>query len=145
MLVGADGAWSRVRPLVSEARPVYTGVSFVEADLAAADTRHPAAAAAMGGGMLFAFRGNTGILGHRETDGSLHVYLGTRVGEDWLDTVDFGDAAAVRTAVLAFLDGWDDALRGMIRDADGALVPRRINALPVGHRWPRVPGVTPSR
>jgi 2-polyprenyl-6-methoxyphenol hydroxylase-like FAD-dependent oxidoreductase len=142
LLIGADGAWSRVRPLVSSAWPAYAGVSFVEADLFDADQRHPAQAAAMGAGMLFALRGETGLLGHRETDGSLHVYLGFRVPEDWIETIDFADTAAARRAVLALLPGWNDALRGMIAEADSALVPRRINALPAGHSWPRVPGVT---
>ena len=142
LLVGADGAWSAVRPLVSTAWPAYTGVSFVEVDLFDADARHPAQADAMGRGMLFALRGDTGMLGHRETDGSLHVYLGFRVPEDWIDTIDFTDTPAARQAVLDRLQGWDDVLRGMIADADTALTARRITALPVGHSWPRTPGVT---
>jgi len=142
LLIGADGAWSRVRPLLSRARPTYTGVSFVEGDLFDADAAHPAEAAAMGAGMLFAFRGETGILGHRETDGSLHFYLGYRAPEDWVDTIDFSDTTAAKRAVLDLLPGWDDALRGLVANADTPLTPRRINALPVGHRWDRVPGVT---
>jgi 2-polyprenyl-6-methoxyphenol hydroxylase-like FAD-dependent oxidoreductase len=96
----------------------------------------------MGAGMLFALRGETGLLGHRETDGSLHVYLGFRVPEHWIDTIDFADPPAARAAILDLLDGWSDALRGMIADADTPLTPRRINALPAGHCWKRVPGVT---
>ncbi|MFE0023961.1 FAD-dependent oxidoreductase [Amycolatopsis sp. NPDC059021] len=142
LLIGADGAWSRVRPLVSPARPAYTGISFIETDLFDAADKHPAEAAAMGDGALFALDGDVGVLGHREPDGSLHVYLGYRCDESWVDTIDFTDTPTAKTAVLRLLDGWDDALRGMVAKADTALVPRRINALPVGHSWDRVPGVT---
>ncbi|MEU1010857.1 NAD(P)/FAD-dependent oxidoreductase [Streptomyces sp. NPDC005890] len=142
VLVGADGAWSRVRSLVSAARPAYTGVSFVEADLLEADLRHPASAAVVGGGMLFALGPGRGFLAHRETDGSLHVYAAVTAPEDWLDGIDFADTEAAKAAVLKEFDGWDDSLRALVADADGALVPRRIHALPAGHRWDRVPGVT---
>ncbi|HEY3506351.1 MAG TPA: NAD(P)/FAD-dependent oxidoreductase [Actinocatenispora sp.] len=142
LLVGADGAWSRIRPLVSSAVPAYTGVSFVESDLLDADRRHPASAALIGGGFFLSLGDERGFLAHRETDGSLHVYAAVRVDEDWLDRVDFADRAGATTAVLAEFDGWDDSLRALVADADGPLVPRRIHALPVGHRWARVPGVT---
>ncbi|MFD8066629.1 FAD-dependent oxidoreductase [Streptomyces parvulus] len=142
LLVGADGAWSRVRPLLSPALPAYAGVSFVEADLYDADVRHPASAAVVGGGMLFALGGGRGFLAHRETDGSLHVYAAARIAEDWLDSVDFSDAGAAAAAVLRRFDGWDESLTALVADADGPLVPRKLHALPADHRWERVPGVT---
>lgn len=51
-LVGADGAWSKVRPLVSESTPTYTGTCFVETHLADGITRHHASAEAIGSGTL---------------------------------------------------------------------------------------------
>ncbi len=142
LLVGADGAWSKVRPLLSTAAPEYTGVSFVEFDLFGADAKHPAEAAVVGDGMLFALQGETGILGHRESDGSLHIYLGRRAPEEWLDGIDFDDTAAAKAAMLDVLDGWHEDLRGLVANADTGLTPRRINALPVGLSWQPVPGVT---
>ena len=142
LLVGADGAWSRVRPLVSDARPAYAGVSFVEADLRDADVRHPVSAEVVGGGMLFALGAGRGFLAHRETDGSLHVYTAVKAPEEWLDGIDFTDTEAAKARVLEHFEDWDKGLRALVGDADGALVPRRIHALPVGHRWARVPGVT---
>ncbi|MGW2516876.1 FAD-dependent oxidoreductase [Streptomyces sp. NPDC001617] len=142
LLVGADGAWSKVRPLVSDARPAYTGVSFVEADLRDAEVRHPVSAEVVGGGMLFALGASRGLLAHRETDGSLHVYAAVEAAEEWLDGIDFTDTEAAKAHVLEHFADWDKSLRALVGDADGALVPRRIHALPVGHRWARVPGVT---
>ncbi|WP_067473996.1 FAD-dependent oxidoreductase [Actinomadura hibisca] len=142
LLIGADGAWSKIRPLVSSARPAYTGVSFVELDLLDADARHPASAQLIGGGFFLALDGEHGFLAHRETDGSLHVYTALRAAEGWLDGIDFTDDATARTALLSEFADWDAAFQRLITDADGPLVPRRINALPVGHSWDRTPGVT---
>jgi 2-polyprenyl-6-methoxyphenol hydroxylase-like FAD-dependent oxidoreductase len=80
LLVGADGAWSQIRPLVSDAAPVYTGVSFVEADLLDAGRRHPGSAAVIGDGFFFALDDGKGYLAHHETDGSLHLYVARKAG-----------------------------------------------------------------
>jgi 2-polyprenyl-6-methoxyphenol hydroxylase-like FAD-dependent oxidoreductase len=142
LLIGADGAWSRIRPLVSDAKPAYTGISFVETDLLDADRRHPRSAAVIGGGSFMCLGDRRAFLAHRETDGSLHVYTALKADEGWLGTIDFRDTAAAKAAVLAHFEGWDEGLRGLVADADGTLTPRHIHALPVGHRWNRVPGVT---
>ncbi|GAB7190741.1 FAD-dependent monooxygenase [Kineococcus sp. NUM-3379] len=142
LLVGADGAWSRVRPLVSPAVPAYTGISFVEGNLHDAARRHPAGAALVGGGFFLALAGGQGFIAHREGNGDLHVYTALAVGEDWIDTLDPADTGATKAAVLARFTGWAPALRALVADADGPLVLRRVHALPVGHRWDRTPGVT---
>lgn len=142
LLIGADGAWSAVRPLVSDAVPKYAGVSFVEGDLLDAERRHPGSAAVVGGGMLFALGEGKGLLAHRESDGSLRAYAAFTVPETWLSTIGFADGAAAKAAVAKQFPGWHPGLRALVTDADGALVPRRIHALPVGHRWRRRPGVT---
>ncbi|MEV7687682.1 NAD(P)/FAD-dependent oxidoreductase [Streptomyces bungoensis] len=141
LLIGADGAWSRVRPLLSDAMPTYTGISFAETDLFDADVRHPRSAAVVGGGFFISLGSRCGFLAHRETDGSLHVYAALKADGGWLHTVDFTDPAAAKTAVLSHFEGWHEDLRALIADAD-TITPRRIHALPVGHRWERIAGVT---
>ncbi|MGW5467923.1 FAD-dependent oxidoreductase [Streptomyces chartreusis] len=142
LLVGADGAWSRVRPLLSAATPEYSGISFVELDLLDADTRHPECAELIGGGMFFALGDDKGFLAHRETDGSLHVYTAVRADEQWLSTFDFTDPDAVRATLSECFADWAPGLRRLIAECDGPPVPRLVHALPIGHEWQRTPGVT---
>jgi 2-polyprenyl-6-methoxyphenol hydroxylase-like FAD-dependent oxidoreductase/NAD(P)H-dependent FMN reductase len=142
LLVGADGAWSRIRPLVSGAVPGYSGISFVEVRLRDADVRHPGCAATVGGGMMFALGAGKGFLAHREPDGGLHVYSALKAPEDWASSIDFTDAESAKAHVLSHFTGWDERLRALVAEADGAPIPRPIHMLPAGHRWDRVPGVT---
>ncbi|MEV5238425.1 NAD(P)/FAD-dependent oxidoreductase [Streptomyces cinnamoneus] len=142
LLVGADGAWSRVRPLLSAATPEYTGTSFVETYLFDADTRHPAAAKAVGGGMLIAPAPGKDIFAHRESGDTLHSYVGLSKPQEWFAAIDFTDAAAATARIAQEFDGWAPELTALITDGDTAPVLRPIYALPTGHRWDRVPGVT---
>ncbi|WP_435896923.1 FAD-dependent monooxygenase [Streptomyces diastaticus] len=142
LLVGADGAWSRVRPLVSDAAPAYTGVSFVEADLTDADRRHPRAAALVGSGLLFALDQGKGLLAHREPGARLHTYVALRCPAELLDSLGLADRAAARRRVLAHFDGWDEGLRSLLADGDGPLVARPVHALPVTAN--RAPACTPT-
>ncbi|MGW1492532.1 FAD-dependent oxidoreductase [Streptomyces sp. NPDC002402] len=142
LLVGADGAWSRVRPLLSNAAPEYIGMSGVEICLFDADSRHPAGAKAVGGGSLFALAPGKGLLAHRERGGTLHTYVMLARPRDWFATIDFTDSAAATARIAREFDGWAPELTALIADGDTAPVLRSLYALPVEHRWERVPGVT---
>ena len=142
ILVGADGAWSKVRPLLSKATPEYVGTSFVETYLHNADARHAEAAAAVGRGALFALAPAQGIFAHREAGGTLHAYIALNRPLAWFAGIDFNDAAAVKAKLAAEFDGWTPALTALITDGETAPVLRALHALPNEHRWERMPGVT---
>src|SRR6202789_984042 len=142
LLVGADGAWSRVRPLLSEAKPAYVGTSFIETYLFDSDTRYKASAEAVGGCTLMAIAPGKGILAHREAGGDLHTYAGLNKPEDWIAGIDLSDPTTALARVAAEFDGWAPELIALITDSETAPVARPIHALPVQHRWDRVAGVT---
>jgi 2-polyprenyl-6-methoxyphenol hydroxylase-like FAD-dependent oxidoreductase len=144
VLIGADGAWSRVRPLVSDTTLFYCGISVVETRFTDADTRHPFSAALVGDGSMFALAEEKGFLAHRGSDGGLHVYAALKTPADWAASgdIDFTDTDAAKARVLEHFAGWDKHLQALITDSDGALVPRSVHALPAGHRWAHTRGVT---
>jgi 2-polyprenyl-6-methoxyphenol hydroxylase-like FAD-dependent oxidoreductase len=142
LLVGADGTWSKVRPLLSAATPQYSGISHIEIRISDAAVRHPELAAMVGPGMIFALSDNKAFLGH----GGSRIELGAslRVPEDWLAAsgVDWSDPAAARNALLAEFADWSTELTDLVRHCDDTVTPRQIFALPAGHSWRRRPGVT---
>ncbi|GAA1911323.1 NAD(P)/FAD-dependent oxidoreductase [Streptomyces durmitorensis] len=142
LLVGADGAWSRVRPLLSTATPEYVGKSVVDTYLFDACTRHPAVAKAVGGGSMIVPAPDREIFAHREKGGTLHAYVGLSRSQDWFESIDFGDAAVATARIAQEFDGWAPEFTALITDTDTPPALRPLFALPTGHRWDRVPGVT---
>ncbi|OYN82420.1 FAD-dependent oxidoreductase [Mycolicibacterium sphagni] len=142
LLVGADGAWSKVRDVLSAVEPEYLGATFIETYLLDVDRRHPAAAHAVGRGAMYAPTPGRGIVAHREAGNVIHAYVQLTRSAEWVDDIDFTDAAAATARVAAEFDGWATELTALITDADTAPVPRMIYTLPTGHRWERTAGVT---
>lgn len=142
LLVGADGAWSRIRPLLSTATPEYAGESFVEAYLYDADTRHPVAAKTVGGGSLMTPSAGAQIHAHREKGDTLHTYVVLPKPLEWFEAIDFTDPTVAKVRVAEVFDGWAPEITALITDADTAPVWRPHYALPIGQQWDRVPGVT---
>ncbi len=115
------------------------GHDLVETWLVDADTRHPASAAAVGGGSMFVL-GDAGqwVGAHRERGGTLHAYGALTRPREWFDGLDLADPARV----VAEFEGWAPELTALVTDGDVTPVLRPLHRLPAGHRWERVPGVT---
>ena len=141
LLIGADGAWSKVRPLLSAAKPTYVGTTFFETNLHA-DSRHKASADAIGSGTLMAVEPGKGILAHRYANGNLRTYAALNKPESWVTAFDSSQPAAALKRLVDEFEGWRPELRALVLESDSQLIVRLIHALPIEHRWDRVPGVT---
>ena len=142
LLVGADGAWSKVRSMVSSATPVYVGTTFVETCVPGSDPRYRASAEAVGGGAMFAMAPGRGIFAHCEPGGELHAYVALQRPLAWMESIDFDKPATVAARIAAEFDGWSPALTALITESRTPPVARPIHALPIEHRWSRIAGVT---
>ncbi|AZP22280.1 FAD-dependent monooxygenase [Streptomyces aquilus] len=141
LVIGADGAWSRVRPAVSSVTPHYTGVTAVETSLDDIDARHPDLARLVGDGSLAVYGVNRGLVAQRNSGGHVKVYAQFRVPLDWHRDLDLSDVESVRSSLLALFDGWAAPVLDLLRRG-GVFAPRPLYVLPVSHTWTHVPGVT---
>ncbi|MFJ9376896.1 FAD-dependent oxidoreductase [Streptomyces sp. NPDC101455] len=141
LVVGADGAWSRVRPAVSSVTPHYTGVTSIETFLDDVDTRHPDLARLIGDGSAAVYGVNRSLVAQRNSGGHVKVYTKFRAPLDWHTDLDLADVEAVRSRLLALFDGWAAPVLDLLRHGT-AFVHRPLHVLPVSHTWTQVPGVT---
>lgn len=142
VLVGADGAWSRVRPVLTEVRPQYSGVTFIETTLADGPGRYPATATMVGKGTLIAPSPGQAVIAHKHANGSLTTYAAVTRSAEWLASVDLDDPNGGRAEIATAFRDWAPQLRMLVTESDAAPIIRAIHALPVGISWARTPGVT---
>lgn len=142
LVIGADGAWSRVRRALTGVRPEYSGVTFVELGLDNADRRHPALAALTGQGTMMTKIDGKALVAQRNSNGHIRCYAVFYAAEDWAAGLDFADTAAVRESLLTRFAGWHPSVLAFLSDLDGEFTHRPLHVLPVPHAWTHTPGLT---
>ncbi|MFF3918337.1 FAD-dependent oxidoreductase [Streptomyces sp. NPDC001852] len=144
LVIGADGAFSRVRPAVSPAVPEYTGISFLEARFSDVDNRHPEIAELVGSGSAHAADGERSLFAQRNSGNHIRVYIIQRVPDDWISTkgLTAEDTDGIRAVLRDEYAHWSPRMRQMITENEGPYIHRPILALPVPHTWDHNPTVT---
>ena len=156
-VVGADGAWSQVRKLLTDVKPFYSGAQYVTVTVRNASTKFPHLVELAGLGTLMALGGGNGILTHRGPQDSIRVYAAvSTTHEHWVKAagLEGKTAAEVKTTLLdddELFGKWAPPLQGLLatacdeetKDNPGSaadILPMYM--LPVGDRWKHRTGAT---
>jgi 2-polyprenyl-6-methoxyphenol hydroxylase-like FAD-dependent oxidoreductase len=142
LLIGADGAWSKVRSLVTDSKPIYTGTTFIETFISDGNSTHKSSADLIGKGTLVAASPGQAIFAHRYAEGSLSIYAALNKSEKWIQSFDHSDSKVVLSGVADEFKGWAPELTSLITDSEITPIVRLIYALPVEHQWKRKYGVS---
>ncbi|AEV84957.1 FAD-dependent oxidoreductase [Actinoplanes sp. SE50] len=144
LVIGADGAFSRVRPVVSPAVPHYSGVTFLEAWFDDVSERHPDLSDLVGQGGAHAADGTRALFAQRNSGDHIRVYIIRKAPVDWITAagLTIADTAGIRARLLAEFADWSPRMLQMVTENDGVYVDRPIFALPVPHTWDPHPSVT---
>lgn len=145
LVVGADGAWSKVRPAVTDVKPYYSGIGGYDLYLDDVEKRYPDLYKLVSRGSIFGYSDGKNITAQQKGDGSLIIYATSARDEDWMKTCgyDVHNPAEVKQALAREYSDWAEPLRKFTQAAnDKDITPRSLYMLPIGHRWNHRTGVT---
>ncbi|KAL2691348.1 hypothetical protein Neosp_001732 [[Neocosmospora] mangrovei] len=128
LVVGADGAWSKVRHLLTPAKPQYSGKSYIEGKISPGNSFYGQVKVRVGHGSMLAFGSRKHLAVQQMGDASYRIYLGLTVDENAFapgnPNIDLAadNGALARQFFLShpgYFADWDDELRDIIANSEG--------------------------
>lgn len=120
IVVGADGAWSRIRPLLNpDSIPVYTGLSCFDLDIHDAAERYPHLVEMSKNALSFILGDGKSILTQPNRGGKIKINCGVWVEDEaWIDQFRGMEPVELKEKIVDIFDGFDEKLRDFIRAGD---------------------------
>ncbi|KAH8824470.1 hypothetical protein DL96DRAFT_1739934 [Flagelloscypha sp. PMI_526] len=146
-IIGADGAWSRVRTTLSPAAPEYTGVCFIDIFVHDVRKKHPELVDFVKRGMAMALGDNKGIAPQRNANDVVRIYVIFRKPLEWLDEVglkrlvDEERYSEASELMLEEFTGWCPEVTNFLKVPCASMTVRPLYSLD-RHKWPTHPNTT---
>jgi len=144
IVIGADGANSKIRPYITNTKAFYSGVTMVEINVYDAAKATPHIHALLNGGKVMAFGNGNNILGGQKGNGDLGFYLSLKADENWSANNDLNYSD--KTQLLAWFkkeySEWSSIWYELFENATTPFVPRPIYCMPLDQTWKTLPNVT---
>ena len=144
LIVGADGAWSKVRARLSGVTPAYSGISGYEMEIQEPAKTCPHVNEMVGRGSCFGTSDKKFLNAQRMGNGSLKVrsWYATPEGEA-KETLDKCGKEKTLEKIFQRYESWAPEMTELLRQADlDTLKQWTLYELPVGHRWEHKNGLT---
>lgn len=144
IVIAADGANSKIRPLLTPLRPWFAGITAVEGAVYDGEKAAPRVYDLLQGGKVFAFGDEKSLIVGSKEDGSLAFYIGFKTDEFWFRNcgIDFSDKAQVLDWFIREFSGWDPVWRELFENARSPFIPRPQYCMPLDQTWAAQPNLT---
>lgn len=147
LVVGADGAWSKVRSAITDVKPAYSGISGMEAwiDKEHAGDLWEKFTNFVGKGSFMSYSQGKAATAQRMENGTMKFSIWVKTTDpnfiqDLVQTCGGGEDQ-IREALLEMLSDWDEQIKMMLRSS-WRFRQWPLYELPVGHSWEHKYGLT---
>lgn len=137
IIIGADGANSKVRKFVTDATPIYSGVTMIEATIYDGAKNAPRLTELTKGGKIFALADNKTLVTSAKGDGSLSFCTGMKTAESWVKDsgIDFNDHRQLLAWFRQEYAGWNKDWEELFNNGYTNFVPRPQYYMPLDQTW----------
>ncbi len=144
LVVAADGANSKIRPYLTDIKPIYSGITIVEGNVYEAEENAPKLWEITKGGKVFALGNGQSIILSAKGEGSLSFYTGCKVPENWVQEsgIDFNNKQQVFDWFKVAFSSWSEQWHELFASNEIWFMPRPQYYFPLDETWPTLPNLT---
>jgi 2-polyprenyl-6-methoxyphenol hydroxylase-like FAD-dependent oxidoreductase len=144
IVIGSDGANSRIRPYIADIRPFYSGITMLEGVIHDAKNNAPHMATLLNGGKIMAFGKGKDLLMGQKGNGEIGFYASFRTGEHWAaaSSLNFSDKIQVLDWFKQEYADWSPVWHELFEHAATPFIPRPIYCMPLDQNWESQPNLT---
>lgn len=144
LVIAADGANSRIRPYITDIKPIYSGITIVEGNVYHAERNAPELWKLVKGGKIFAFGDEQSLILSAKGEGSLSFYTGCKVPENWAQQsgIDFSNKQQASAWFKQTFGSWSPVWQELFASDELWMLPRPQYHFPLDQHWPALPNLT---
>ena len=142
IVIGADGANSKIRPYITNIKSFYTGIAGLMGNVYTPETSVPNIHRLLKGGKIMAFGGGTFICVACKGDGSLVFYLSYKTDEGHLKALNLADKTQMYAWFKHNFTGWGNVWGELFENAETPFMPIPIYCMPLTQTWQALPNIT---
>jgi len=144
LVIGADGANSKIRPFVTSIKPYWTGITMLEGALKDAAKTAPVIHQLLKGGKIFAYGNQKTLIVSSKGDGSFGFGVSFKSNEFWAKEsgINFNDNQQVLAWFKKEFAEWSPVWWELFESADTLFIPRPQYCMPLDQKWDAKPNIT---
>lgn len=137
VVIGADGANSKVRPYITDSKAFYSGVTMIEGNIYDAAHTAPGIYKFLNGGKIMAFGNTRGLYMGMKGGGHIGFVASLKTDQNRVitDNLDYADKAQVMEWFKNEFPGWSGVWYELFENAELPFIPRPIYCMPLDQTW----------
>jgi 2-polyprenyl-6-methoxyphenol hydroxylase-like FAD-dependent oxidoreductase len=144
IVIGADGANSKIRPFVTSIKSFYSGITFLVGNIPDSEKKTPKLHTLLKGGKISAMDDSKTLFLSAKGDDSLDFYIGWKVDVNWSKEsgIDLKNSKQVLEWFKKEFANWDSIWLELFEHEQTHLIPWPLYSMPLDQHWETQPNIT---